>query len=411
MTANGRNTLRMIGVDHRTSPLAEREALALGRHRVGAALDLLRRESGCREVCIVSTCLRTEVYAFGGHPDLGLLGACSGAGVACAGPTDVARRLFRVAAGLESLVLGESEILGQVKQAYQIAAGHGATGPILSGLFERALASAKRVRSRTALGAGAVSMPSLAVQMAEDAVGPLANRVAVVLGTGDMARVAAQRLVERRARVHIASRRLLERARALAAEVGAEPRAYDDGLDLCTGADAVVCATAAPHVIAERSVLAALQARRGDRPLFVADLSVPRAIHPAAADVPGLMLVDVDGLQAASEANRLARRTAAEAAEAIIEDDVRAFARWWHGLDVAPAIQALHAHLERLRTGELARIAPGAGRESLDRLSRALVAKIAHHAIEHLKREAAAGRAQAAAARVRAMFGLPPDAA
>lgn len=414
---SGPVTLLAAGIDHTTAPLALRERLAIGPHRLGHALEILREHGGCREAAVLSTCLRTDLHLVHprGDPATLLTEITGVAGEDVArhlrvwrGPEEVARRLMRVAAGLESIVLGESQILHQVKAAYQAATGHGATGPLLSALFERALAAGRRVRRETAIGEGSVSIPALAIRLAEQRIGPLRGRPAVLIGTGEMARLAATHLAARGARLTVVSRRLIERARVLAAEVGASAQPFESDLGFCREADLVVTATSASHTLAGRETLARLLAERRE-PLILIDLAVPRDIDPDAASVPGLTLIDIGHLERLGESHMERRAEAAQQASEIVEAEVRGFVLWCQSLEVAPTIQALRTHLETLCRREIDRLAGDdrQAREAMERLGHALVGKIAHRPIALLRHEGQRGDGQKVVALIREIFDLP----
>jgi glutamyl-tRNA reductase len=409
--------LAAVGLDHRSAPLSLRERLALSPDRVHQALAALRPAAESGEICVLSTCLRTEIYSRGAESDLAdLMAALTGVVRSdfedCLqrweGPRDVAGRLFRVAAGLESFVLGEAQILRQVKDAYRIASGQESTGPTLSHLFEGALALGRRVRRETGIGAGNVSIPSLAVRMAEERLGPLRGRRAVILGTGKMARIAAKHLAERECHLEILSSRTFHRACELAEEVGGSAIVFAEDLSFCRRADLIVCATFAHHTLLGAAALERAVADREGPPLLLIDLSMPRAVDPEAARVAACRLVNLDDLERAATANRQSRQEAAGQALAVVEEGVEEFVQWWNEREVVPTIRALFDHLERVRLREVARFAgkaDGCG-ESLDHLSRALMAKVAHGPVTRLREEAARGDPSALASLIREMFRL-----
>lgn len=410
------STLRLVAVDHRTAPSTLRERLRLDAAKREALTARLRVVEGCEEVFILSTCLRTEVLTAGGAPSLAALAAVAGVpgaeigGMAnvIEGPEAVAERLFRVASGLESIALGETQILGQIKAAYQEAVERRSTGPVLSQLIERALAAGRTVRSETSLARGIVSIPSLAAHIAVQVLGGVEQRRVVLLGTGKMASLAARHFRDANARLTVVSRRGVERAREVAADFEAEVLEFDSSLSFLRSAEAVVCATDAAEPLLTARGLGRLLAERGGQPLLVIDLCLPRAAEPAIEALEGCRLFNLDSMQIECEHGRRRRAEATAEAEPLIRSAVSDFASWWNARQLKPVIQALFERLEALRRAEIERvIGRGAGATpEVEALSRALMAKIANGAISRMRRGAETGDAGTAVALIHDIFQL-----
>jgi glutamyl-tRNA reductase len=383
---------------------------------VRALITALRTEHGCEEVFVLSTCLRTEILTVGGEGVAQALARVTGldeteflpAMREWESPGEVAEHLFRVASGLESIALGETQVLGQVKEAHQAALALQALGPVLSQLVERALAVGGEVRCKTTLGTGIVSIPSLAAHMARHALGSIEGARAVIIGTGKMAMLAARHLGEAGAQLVVVSRRDRARAESLVAEAGGEAGEFSPDLAFCRGADLILCATNATDVIIDPVNLAGIMEGSRQTPLLLVDLCVPRAIDPAAAEVPGCRLINLDSMRTRCEAARRRREEALAQAEPLIRRAVGEFEAWWSARSVAPTIRALLSRLERLRLAELNRVIgkERAGEEKVEILTRALMTKIAHGAISHLRRSAAEGDAERTVALVHEIFQL-----
>lgn len=337
------------GLSHRTAQVEVRERFALGDAELPTALRGLTGVDGVREALILSTCNRVEHYAvlegeLAEDPERGRRLAetffwrrLEEQGRAAEiedsrffnldGPGAV-NHLFRVACGLESMVLGETEILGQVKQAYTVALQAGTTGRTLNKLFQRAFQVAKQVRSKTCIGRGSVSVASAAADLAEKLFGNLAACQTLVLGAGDTGAGAARSLLARGVRRLLVANRTPERAEALAAELGGKAASFArwdaDARDI----DILVSSTSAPGIVVSREQLRGLMRDRADRPLFVIDLAVPRDVEPSANELEGVYLYDIDSLREISEQAMASRRQEVAACERIIAGHVEEFAAW-----------------------------------------------------------------------------------
>jgi glutamyl-tRNA reductase len=366
-------SLRAVGVSHHTAPLEVRERLFLAE---GDALDLAK-ELGA---VVLSTCNRTEIYSLGAEPAAmrGALERLSGIelGDVLAGweGDQAVEHLFRVAAGLDSLVPGEAQILGQVRLAYEAALTAGATGPVLNRLFEDALHAGKRVRTEAKLAEMPESVAASAVDLAEKELGPLAGRQALLFGAGRMSELSARDLRGRGAEVVVSSR-TLESAQELAERVGGRAAPFDAVAVELTRADVVISATRCPYPILHAE---AVQPR--EKPLVLIDIAVPRDLDPEIGNVDGCTLFDIDALGE----GLVGREEDVREAEQIVAEEAERFAEWHRSRGAAPAIAALRRHAEEIRSEELARAEPRLAelsereRRAVETLTAQIVNKLLH---------------------------------
>jgi glutamyl-tRNA reductase len=395
-----------VGLSYQQAPIELRERLALSGAKLLSALE--RLGSYVPEGVILSTCNRTEIYAAVGHRSSGLRTVTRF--LAEIGEVDEAdlavhlvghwqelavRHLFRVAAGLDSMILGEGQILAQVREAYDAAGQVRPLGPLLSRLFDRALLVGKRARTETAIARSAVSVSQAAVELATEKLGRLAGSTVAVVGTGKMGALTARALRHRGAERVLLLNRTLERARRLVDELGAEAWPLDRLTEALRLADVVISSTGSPDHIITRELLHPLVNARPRRPLVVVDIAVPRDVEPAAAELPGVHLFNVDHLQDACAANLEQRQREAIQVELIVEQELKKFVRWWQARDVAPTISALVQKAESIRQEELnrglARLGPLSEREAIavNAMTLAIVNKMLHAPITRLKDRAA----------------------
>jgi glutamyl-tRNA reductase len=389
----------ILGINHKTAPVALREKVAFGEERLVAALRALRQAQGVSEVVILSTCNRTEVYWSGSASGIELsqwLEAHHGGNLDLASSLYVHQEqhavahAFSVASGLDSMVLGEAQILGQLKDAYRVAQEAGSTGPSLNRLFQAAFSAAKRVRTETRIGANAVSLASATVSLARRVYSDLGAQTALMVGAGEMIALAARHLSTAGVKRMVIANRSLPRAQTLASEL----KAYAVGLgDLQTElaqADIVISCTASPvALITKTAAAAALRARRR-RPIFMVDLAVPRDIEPAVAELEDIYLFSIDDLQTVVDENRQQRELAAEDARRLIEEEVKRFISEARANDAGPAIRALRTQAETIRqqTVEQARRMLAAGRpgdEVIDFLANTLTNRLLHAPTQALR--------------------------
>ncbi len=348
--------LLLVGMDHRSAPLAVRERCTWPPSETAAALAAFRG-GDVTEAALLCTCNRTELYAAALDPAAAaaraaaVFGARSGLEPSAVRPLlytvvgagDTLRHLARVACGLDSLVLGETQVLGQVKEAYQRSAEAGMVGQLLHGLFHQVLFCAKRVHSETALAAAPGSVGGAAVELARRTLGGLEGRHAVLLGAGETAEIVARRLHEAGfARIDVVNR-TPERAEGLAGTVGGAGHGAGDLPALLHAADVLITSTAAPGPVVLPEHVAG---RPPDRPLLIVDIAVPRDVHPDVGRMAGIRLRNIDDLQDVAAAGRAARSGEAAAAEAIVDAEVRRFDAWLDGLAVAPVLAALAERME-----------------------------------------------------------------
>ena len=416
--------LLLLGVSHKTAPVALRERVALPDGRAKQFLTEVLGDAEVHEAVAISTCNRTEVYLVVGDPVeaettvLGMLARQAGIrptelaeAIYSVRNCDVARHLFRVTAGLESMIIGEAEVQGQVKRAYELALDAGMTGPLTNRMFGAALATGKRVRSETALSQRRVSVPSVAVDLAQETIGALGERRVVVLGTGEMAELTARALADRGVHTVFIANRRRERALALADQFGGRLAGLDDMLGELAAADIVLASTASPHPIVGSDELAVVMEERDGRPLLLIDIAVPRDVDPLCAELPGVTLYDIDDLQAVVARNLQVRQAEARAADAIVEEEIKRFAGWLGSLEVLPTIAALRAHGEDIVASVLAeneRRFEGMSERDRDRLralARAVMQRLLHEPTLRMKR-GAEGRTHARMQLVRELFGL-----
>ena len=403
-------TVTLVGVNHRTAPLDVRERFAHGAHEVPGALRRVL-EAGASGGVLLSTCNRTEFYLSGASDATtdavwALLDGRLGDGRPARGygylrrDRDAVRQVYRVAAGLDSMILGESQIQGQVRDAWELS--RGLAGPVLHRLFQSALLVGARVRSETALGRGAASAPSAAVALAGKIFGDLQGREALILGAGDMAELAAACLVDAGVRVTLVANRTPERARAVADRLGggAAAQSLDDAWEHFAVADIVIASTAAPHAVVTWARIAPAVARRGGRPLCVLDLAVPRDVEPAVGQLENVFLYDLDDLQAVAGQASAERRAEIPRAEQIVDEEVEHFWAWHDTLAVVPVLKEFRGRMEAVRTAELERVfkqLQHLSPEDRDRLARFTLA---------LKREAEAGDGYLLVEALRKLFHL-----
>src|SRR5215210_1212516 len=391
--------LLALGASHKTAPVAVRERIALTEAAAERFMRELVGEEPIQEAVVLSTCNRTELYLVVGDPVeaetavLGQLARRAGVrptelleGIYSLRNCDAARHLYRVTSGLESMVVGEAEVQGQVKRAYEAALATQSTGPLTNKLFRAALATGKRVRTDTAISIGRASVASVAVDAAREALGDLGSRHVLIIGAGETAEGTARALHEQGVRTMFVANRRRERAIALAKRFGGDTVAFDALPDELTRADIVVASTSSPHQILGAEDLALVMPERAGRPLLLIDLAVPRDIDPACAELPGVTVSDIDDLQRQVTRQQLVRRTEARKAEGIVEEEIQTFAGWLGSLEVMPTLAALRTRgdevVDRLlaeNEGRWESLSP-ADRDRVELLARAAVNRLLHDA-------------------------------
>jgi glutamyl-tRNA reductase len=410
--------LVLVGTSHHRAPLELRERVALDRE---AARELAARlaTEGTEAVCL-STCNRTELYLAAGDGD-----EAERAAVAALAELEpaveqalyrlrdqaAALHLFRVAAGLDSLVPGEGEILGQVRVAHEV----GTTGPLLDRVFRQALHAGRKVRAQTAIGESPASVSSAAAALAEQVFGDLEGRSILLVGAGKISEQAARNLITRGARIAFVANRSAGRGDELARRLDAEALPLERIEESLADADVVVASTSAPgYVLDAEAVRRSLRGRRG-RQLLLIDLAVPRDLDPAIHELDGCYLYDIDDLEAIVAETLSGRRREAERAESIVAAEAERFHEWHASLDVVPAIASLRARAEEIREGELrkadallARL-DESQRHAVEAITAQIVNKLLHLPTVRLKQAAAAADGVLYAEAVRHLFGLGED--
>jgi glutamyl-tRNA reductase len=414
---------QLIGVNHNSAPVGLRERLAIPQSGLPGALQDLVQRPGVAGGLILSTCNRVEVMVEteGEGADLrSFLRDYWGAAPAEVEPhiyeyrqRDAIQHLFRVTSSLDSMVVGEPQILGQVKQAYATAQAAGTISSRLDQLLTRAFAVAKRVRTETALGRRSVSVASVAVELAQSIFGSLENRQVYLVGTGKMSQLAARYLMARGASSIFVSSGNYDRASQFAAAIGGRAIPFGELYDTCHRADIVITSTAAPHAIFRREHGELFLRRRHNRPMFFIDISVPRNVDPEMSKVEGVFVYDMDDLQRTVTERVADRRKEAERAEAIVDAEVERFQSNLQTRDVVPTIIRLQERTENIRQSEIDRMRGRFGplspqqEQAIDALTRGIVNKLMHSPISVLKAAAREDDAETFVPLVERLFRVP----
>ena len=415
-------TFQLIGVNHKTAPVEVRERLAIPESRLPEALRSFTQHPGVEEGLILSTCNRVELLARtqnGGADLRGFLGAFFNMDRAVMDPhlyeyreKDAVRHLFRVTSSLDSMVVGEAQILGQVKEAYATARAVGAVNSQLDQLLTRAFAVAKRVRTETAVGSSAVSVASVAVELAKKIFGSLNGRSVYLVGAGKMTELAARHLLAHGAASIFVANRTYDRAIRLAQKFDGQAIEFHRLYDTCDRADIVITSTGAPHAIFRREHGELFLSRRKNRPMFFIDIAVPRDVDPEMNNLDGIFVYDIDDLQQAVASHVADRKKEAERADDIIDVEVDRFQARIQTLDVVPTIVSLQDHRETIRQAEIDRVRGRLGPISpeqelaIEALTRGIVNKIMHTPISTLKTAARESEATTVVDIVRRLFNL-----
>ncbi len=399
--------LHLVGLDHKTAPVEVRERFAVSAARLGHSLDYVKSVSGVREAAILSTCNRVEIYAWGDQKSGELLRGAMG-GVHAFGTQRSAenhftllqneaatRHLFEVASGLDSLVLGEAEILGQVKSALESAQHHGAAGRHLDELLRRAIACGKRARSETGISRGALSVGAAAVELAKQIFGSLKGHTVLILGAGKMSARVAQCLVSSGAHRVLVANRTLERAQEVAQifgdeGAGAEAIGWDEFPEKLVLADIVIASTRAPGYVVMRDQIA-LASKKRRRSLLLIDIAVPRDIEPTCNEISDVFLFDIDDLQGVVEEGRKSRAGEIARVETIISQEIAGWNGWIGASDAQPVMASLASRAAQIRDAEtalaLAKLAhlSDKDRAVVESLARGLAGKLMHAPLSHLR--------------------------
>jgi glutamyl-tRNA reductase len=410
--------LIVAGISHRGASVDLREKVSFSTAEARRALDELQG-GGVREGVVLSTCNRTEFYLVEGEADAAaaawrLMSERLGEDASAYGyvkrDRDAVSHLFAVAAGMDSMVLGEAQIHGQVRDAWEHSRAN--SGAVLNRLFQTALQVSGRVRNETSIARGAASVSSAAVQLSKKIFGSLSGRRAMVLGAGEMAELALECLAAEGVRAAIVANRTYERAKEVAARHGAVAMHYDDCWSQLNEVDLLLCSTAAPHpIVLVDHIKPTIQAR-GDRPLCVLDIALPRDVDTAVGKLDNVFLYNIDDLQALIAASLESRRANLPTAEHLIDRETERYWDWVAGLAAIPVVTDLREHMERVRAREVADAMKRLGhlspedRNAVEQLSRAVMNKFLHEPSVRLKSAAANGRGLGVVDAARYLFGL-----
>ncbi len=417
--------LTLVGMNHRSAPLDLRERACFAEDDLPAALSRIRESTGATEALILATCNRVEILTRGNDgpgmagrvraflaAERGLDGVTIDRHVYVHEELQAVRHVFSVACGLDSMVLGEPQILGQLKRAYAVARDSRATGPVLDRLLQHALAAAKRVRTATGISRHAVSVAYAATNLARTIFERLEGTSALLLGAGKMTEQAARHLLSQGVTDLTVTNRTYARAENLAASLGGAAVSWDEFTRELARVDIVLTGTAAAQpVLTKAQVRQALRFRRG-RPLFIVDIAVPRDVEPAVHDLDGVYLYDIDDLQGIVDAGLDERRRAADEARAMLDAEVVGFDRWRQSVDLGPTIAALREHLHDVGHDEIERYGrrlatlTAEQRTVVEDLTRSVIQKLLHRPIVSLKSAAERGEAGPRAALYREIFGF-----
>jgi glutamyl-tRNA reductase len=395
-------SFNILGINHKSAPVALREKVAFSEDRLAAALRTLRQENGIAEVVILSTCNRTEVYWTGlatGAELTQWLESHHGNNLDLASSVYVhqesraVEHAFSVASGLDSMVLGEAQILGQLKDAYRVAMELGSTGPMLNKLFQAAFSAAKRIRSETGIGANAVSLAGATVSLARRVYSDLSAHTTLMIGAGEMNALTARHFVSAGVKRLVIANRTLSRAQTLASELHGHAAGLQDLDKELAEADIVIACTASPTpLVTKRAAALAIKARRR-RPIFMVDMAVPRNIEPAVAELEDVYLFSIDDLEQLVGENLQQREAAARDAKLLIEEEVARFLAESRAQDAGPAIRLMREQAEAIRrqTVDQARRMLGGGRpqeEVIEYLANTLMNRLLHGPTQALRQAA-----------------------
>ncbi len=421
----GSDSFILLGVNHKTTPVEIREKVALASG-YEEPLRNLRAIPGLRECYLLSTCNRVEVLVVG-EPGLvleeSLLSFLFGDNL----PVDECRKyiyvhsgneavkhLFTVAASLDSLIVGEAQILGQLKEAYRHAAALQCTGPLLNRLLHKAFSVAKRIRTETGIGSSAVSISSAAVELARKIFGDLKDKRVLLVGAGEMAELAAQHLVGQGVVSVTVANRTLSRAVDLAKRFNGHAVSFDELLSQLEHADIIISSTGAPNIILQKEQVKPVLRARRNKPLFFIDIAVPRDLDPGLNDLENVYLYDIDDLSQVVEMNRSERDKEAQKANRIVGEEALKFQRWQEGMALTPTIQGLRKKADDICRQELEKTFSKISelsdkeRQSIEKMAAAITSKILYDPLQYLKSDACGGRddSQMKVETVRNVFGL-----
>ncbi len=415
----------IVGLNHRSAPVEIRERLAFPAEAIGQALRTLVEQEPVREGVILSTCNRVEVCALASEPYPGISAIKSFMASYHAIPLPelngylyhhegegAVRHLFRVASSLDSMVLGEPQILGQVKDAYGYACEFRTIGPVLDKFFNKAFSVAKRIRTETKVASSAVSVSYAAVELARKIFGDLRDKTVLLIGAGEMCELAARHLLSAGVKGILVTNRTFERAVKLAEDFGGTPIRFDELLTHLKRADIVLSSTGAPHFILKKGDVEEVLRLRRNRPMFFIDMAVPRDIDPDANQIDNVYVYDIDDLNNVIETNLEERQREAAKAEEIVSSEVLRFRRWLEAQQVTPTIVTLRRKFEELKDAEVAKALQMLGTEDprarkvVESLAASVLNKFLHGPIRAMKRETEGRAPMEIVAAVREIFDL-----
>jgi glutamyl-tRNA reductase len=418
-----------LGLNHVSAPVHLRERLAFNEEQIRASLSRLtcgHLLTSIAELVILSTCNRVELYAVSGQPGYAELEAFLTEARGVPGDelypylyrftdVDAARHLFEVAAGLDSLVIGEPQILGQITRALELARGQNAAGATLNRLFQAAIHAGKRARTETAISRNPSSISSLAASVAEKTLGQIMTATVVVLGAGEMAELTVEALRKRGVEKIRVVNRTIERANAMAVRWGAQSATFEALPESLSEADILISSTGAPHLVVSADLVAVAMSRRAARALVLIDIAVPRDIDPDAGQVPGVKLFDIDGLNAQLEDSLTRRLNEVPRVKQILNEELSEFRDYVKSLEMLPIIADIRQQAEMIRLAELEKTLrrmpdlTEAQRERIEALTHSLVKKILDRPTRRLRAEASCPHAPAYATVARTLFDLNED--
>ncbi len=415
----------LLGLSHRSAPVEVREKLAIGRHCLCDALCDLKGGTGLWECGILSTCNRVEIYGTADDGERTLdaikdfLSRRSGepqtvfeSSLYFHRQPESVRHIFRVASGLDAMMIGEKEIVAQVKEAYEKTIEARSSGTILNVLFQRALKVSKRVRTETRIDTGAVSVSSAAVELAKKIFGDLSDKTVMIVGAGQTSEQTLKHLVDNGAESVVASNRSFDKAVELARIYGGRAVRLDDCTEELGRVDIVISSTAAPQCIIHRDRVRQAMKRRRNQPLFLIDIAVPRDIDPEANQIENVYLYNIDDLKEIAEANIRKRKEEITRGEKIVGEEVTSFMGWFDSLQATPLIQKLHQHFESVRTEEMERLASKLPhlseeiREKFDVTTRRMIKRLLHTPTTRIKKVAREKDGTAGLGLLSNLFGL-----
>jgi glutamyl-tRNA reductase len=416
---------RLLGINHRTAPIQVREQFAIPESKLAEATEHLIKIPGVDEGMVLSTCNRVELLASATNGAVDLRDFFRAYLKTDTSPyepylyelreREAMRHLFRVAASLDSMIVGEPQILGQVKESYTVARGVGAVRSHLNALVTRSFAVAKRVRTETAIGSSAVSVASVAVDLAKKIFGSLEGRTVYLVGAGKMSELAARHLISQGAGMIFVANRTHDRAVELAGRFQGTAIGFEQLYDTADRADILLVSTGAPHAIFRREHGERFLQRRKNRPMFFIDIAVPRNVDPELNQLDGIFVYDIDDLQAVISSNLADREREAQRAAQIIETELDRFIAQMGSADVAPTIISLQEHLETIRQAEVDRVRGRLGKLTaeqelaIETLTRGIVNKVLHAPITTLKAASRELDTMTIEEAVRRMFGLKKE--